>query len=109
MVTQKFLKTETSAIASDVIHDLNNANVDSSRFISIAKLIQDTLFTEEGWIYAEMPMLVKEHPCLSSFKVEPIGSTIEGLSLAEHSEGMQCQEMDFTAIVQVSYWSKLLV
>lgn len=95
-----FQETIESRINSELLKDLEKLAIPPSGFEGVKESIKELVTLSEGWMFNELPFKVQVHPCFSKLHIEFIGSTSEGLSIGEVSEGCENEELDLTAILQ---------
>lgn len=100
--THYFQKTITSRINNVLLEDLSNLAVPPAKFERLKGHIKTVVTQPKGWMFYDFPFKVQVHPCFSELHVEFIGSTSEGLSISEVTEGNENEELDLTAILQTT-------
>lgn len=89
-----------SKLEDQFFEEVENSMKDTTMLERLQKRLKDVLTTPEEWIYENIPLHIKPHPCLADFDIEAIGSSSEGLSLTEHSEAGINEELDLTLILK---------
>lgn len=97
-----FQKTITSRINKVLLEDLSNLATPPAKFERLKGYIKTLVTQPKGWMFYDFPFEVQVHPCFSQLHVEFIGSTSEGLSISEVTEGSENEELDLTAILQTT-------
>lgn len=82
--THYFQKIIASRINKVLLEDLSNLAVPPAKFERTQS---------KGWMFYDFPFKVQVHPCFSELHVEFIGSTSEGLSISEVTEGNENEEL----------------
>ena len=95
-----FQRTILSAVNKDLLDDLSNLAFRPTKFKRLKEVIKDSLTRSEGWMFYKFSFKIQTHPCFSELHIEFIGSTSEGLSISEITEGSKNEELDLTAILQ---------
>ncbi|XP_062586277.1 uncharacterized protein LOC134247891 [Saccostrea cucullata] len=98
--TKYFQKTTNSRVNDELLRKLRELAVPPAEFKNLKERIRKAVTTPEGWMFYDLPFQVQVHPCFSKLDLEFIGSTSEGLSISEVSEGNKNEELDLTAILR---------
>ncbi|XP_061177210.1 uncharacterized protein LOC133185938 [Saccostrea echinata] len=98
--TRYFQKANDSRINDELLGKLRELSVPPAKFKYLKEQLRKMVTTPEGWMFHDLPFKVQVHPCFSKLDLEFIGSTSEGLSISEVSEGNHNEELDLTAILR---------